>query len=146
MTFKEFVNAGAFSNTAFRGLDSNQFVGSGHALNLPTPTLDMPTRTIHSTVRRIVYNENPISIQLMDGTIWNLTKKQWDYLKSTNKEPKINSNIQIEMFLDGTIKSVNIEHHNMGKRLTKTNFGGPERSVSKPQISKADKIFGKSPF
>jgi hypothetical protein len=143
-SFREFVNAGAFQNTGTTGYDS-QFWGIGHSLSLPTPTLDMPTKTVQGTVRRIVYNENPISVQLDNGTIWHLTKQQWDYLKATNKEPKINSNIQIEMFLDGTIKGVFINHSSMGITEKKGNFGGRENNtmMGKPARGKPEKTFGK---
>jgi len=140
-SFKEFVNAGAFQNTVTKGYfgTPNNASYGGTPETLPTPTLDMPTKTVQGSVRRIVYNENPISVQLDDGTIWHLTKKQWDYLKATNKEPRINSNIQIEMYLDGTIKSVNINHPTMGVSERKVNFrmakqGRPERT------------FGRKPF
>lgn len=147
MTFKEFVNAGSFQNTGTTGYD-NQMFGIGHALNLPTPTLDMPTKTVQGNVRRIVYNENPISVQLDDGTIWHLTKQQWDYLKATNKEPKINSNIQIEMYLDGTIKGVFINHKSMGITEKRGNFGGRENNtmMGKPRRGKPEKTFGRLPF
>ncbi len=107
MSFKEFVYPGALLNTGVAGID-NQFFGLGRSLELPTPTLDLPTRAIEGVVTRINYTENPISVNLSDGTTWNLTKKQWDYLYSTNKLPRVNSKVQIEMFLDGTIKSVNV--------------------------------------
>ena len=106
-SFKEFINPGYFSDTGKDGID-NQFFGVGKSLNMPTPTLDLPTKTLEGKVRRINYTENPISIILQDGTTWNLTKKQWDYLVSINKTPKVNSSIQIEMYLDGTIKSINV--------------------------------------
>jgi len=107
MTFREFVNPGAFGNTATAGID-NQFFGVGKSLNLPTPTLELPTRTMEGRVSRIRYTENPIAIVLDSGAVWHLTKQQWDYLRSTNKEPKTGSRVQIEMFVDGTIRAVNV--------------------------------------
>lgn len=150
MSFKEFYNAGAFLNTAQTGFD-NQFFGIGHSLELPTPTLDLPTKQLGGRVLRINYTENPISVVFDNGAIWNMTKKQWDYLKSTNKEPRINSNMQIEMWLDGTIKSVDFASPS-GVRLSEKNnpdhgkesnkkslLGGksksfkPERTFGKPK-------------
>jgi hypothetical protein len=142
-SFKEFYNAGAFQNTATTGYD-NQMFGIGHALNLPTPTLDMPTKTLQGNVRRINYTENPISIQLDSGAIWNLTKKQWDYLRTVNKEPKVHSNIQIEMYLDGTIKSVNITQRNYTEKSIQ-----PNTKISNSKSSwgrsnnRSEKTFGK---
>ncbi len=146
MSFKEFVNAGAYQNTATTGYD-NQFFGIGHSLNLPTPTLDIPTRTLEGTVRRINYTENPISIHFDSGTVWNLTKKQWDYLLSTNKEPRIDSKMQIEMYLDGTIKSVNITRQAMhGLAERKSPRDGRESNVKSflgGGSKKPEKLFGK---
>jgi hypothetical protein len=105
-SFKEFVNNGAFLNTAWTGFD-NQTFGTGHALNLPTPTLDIPTKRIESRIRSIFYTQNPINIALEDGTSWKVTKEQWDYLVATGKEPREGKLAQIELFLDGTIRSVN---------------------------------------
>jgi hypothetical protein len=112
-TFKEFlesVNPGSFLNTGWSGVDSNQFFNVGHSndVDLPTPTLDMPTRTISSKIRKIAYTENPISILLDNGSMWKLTKKQWDHLKSYGREPKENARVEMEMTVDGTIKSINI--------------------------------------
>lgn len=142
-SFKEFVNSGAFQNTATTGYD-NQFFGIGRALNLPTPTLDMPTKTLQGNVRRINYTENPISIQLDSGAIWNLTKKQWDYLRTVNKEPKVNSAIQIEMYLDGTIKSVNINQRNYTEKSIQPNTkeSNKKSSWGKPS-KKPEKTFAK---
>jgi hypothetical protein len=125
MSFREFVNPGAFQDTSKVGID-NHFFGIGKS-DLPTPTLDLPTKTIASKVRRINYTENPISINLQDGTTWNVTKKQWDYLVAIGKTPKVNSSIQIEMYLDGTIKSLDV-------------FGGdPGRSQPAPLAQQSGK-------
>lgn len=107
MSFFEFVNSGVFNNTAMDGID-NQFFGLGRSPVLPTPTLDLPTKSIEGIVKQIRYTENPISINLTNGTTWKLTKKQWDYLAAVNKLPRINSRVQIETFIDGTIKSANV--------------------------------------
>jgi hypothetical protein len=134
MSFKEFVNPGAFQNTAQMGMD-NQFFGVGHSLNLPTPTLEIPTKTVGGRISRINYTQNPISIYLTDGTVWNLSKKQWNYLLATNKEPKINGKVQIEVFLDGTIKSVNCNYATR-----------PQRDYVRedvPASHKPEKIFGR---
>jgi hypothetical protein len=142
-SFKEFVNAGAFSNTGFNQID-NQMFGIGHALNLPTPTLDMPTKTLQGNVRRINYTENPISIQLDSGAVWNLTKKQWDYLRTVNKEPRVNSAIQIEMYLDGTIKSVNINQRNYTEKSIQPNTKESNKKSSWGRSNnKAEKTFAK---
>lgn len=146
MSFKEFVNAGAFNNTAMMGYD-NQFFGIGKSLNLPTPTMQVPTKTLKGNVRRINYTENPISIQLDTGAIWNMTKKQWDYLLAVNKEPKINSQVQIEMFLDGTIKSVNIVDGATSPKRSNTleqqTDGGNAKSLLGGKSNKPEKLFGK---
>ena len=106
-SFKEFVNNGAFLNTAWTGFD-NQFFGIGKSLNLPTPTLDIPTKRIESRIRSIWYTKNPINIVLENGTIYKLTKEQWDYLVSIGKELREGQNIAIEMFLDGTVRTIDI--------------------------------------
>lgn len=106
-SFKEFINAGAFLNTAWAGID-NQTFGLGHSLNLPTPTLDIPTKRIEGRIRSIFYNQNPITIVLENGTTWKMSKEQWDYLLGIGEEPVEGKNAQIEMFLDGTIRSVQI--------------------------------------
>lgn len=106
-TFREFVNAGSFQDTGKTGLDNN-FFGVGHALNMPMPTLDMPTKIIEGRIKKILYTQNPISVCLEDGTVWKATKKQWDYLRSIGREPKENLRMQLEIHLDGTIKAVNI--------------------------------------
>ena len=136
MSFKEFLNPGAFLNTTQMGLDPQTF-GVGHALSLPTPTLEIPTKTIGGRITRINYTQNPISIHLNDGTIWNLTKKQWDYLLATNKEPRINGQIQIEVYLDGTIKSVNCNYVTPRQQ---SDF--PVRE-DRPASQKPERIFGK---
>jgi hypothetical protein len=142
-SFREFVNAGAFQNTGTTGYD-NQVFGIGHSLNLPTPTMDMPTKTLQGNVRRIKYNENPISVQLDDGSVWHLTKKQWDYLRVTNKEPQINSNIQIEMYLDGTIKSVTVNQRNFkGKSISERSVGPKQNNLLGGKTNKPEKTFGK---
>ena len=104
-SFKEFFNAGAI-NSGFAGLD-NQFFGIGKSLNLPTPTLDIPTRTIQGRIQSIFYTQNPITITLENGTTWKLTKEQWDYLRAIGKEPHMGKQVMLELFLDGTIKAVN---------------------------------------
>lgn len=105
-SFKEYVNNGAFLNTAWVGLD-NQFFGTGRSLNLPTPTLDIPTKTITGKIRSIFYTQNPITIALENGTVWKVNKEQWDYLQSIGREPREGKMVQMDLFLDGTIKAVN---------------------------------------
>lgn len=112
-SFKEFVNASAFQNIQAKGSDNHWVSLTGSPM--PTPTLDIPTKTIEGNVRRINYTENPISILLDNGAMWNLTKEQWDYLRAINKEPKISSRMQIEMYLDGTVKAVNVEQRQYPK-------------------------------
>ena len=104
-SFKEYVNAGAFLNTAWAGLASTP-TGIGDTPGFTSPTLDIPTRSISGRVRSIFYTKNPISIVLENGTVWKVSKSQWDYLVSTGKEPCEGKLAQIEMNLDGTIKSV----------------------------------------
>jgi hypothetical protein len=103
-SFKEFYNAGAVTNTSWNDYN-NQMWDTGK--NLPTPTLDLPTQTTEGTIRSIFYTQNPITVTLDNGFTWKLTKEQWDYLKAHGKEPMQNKRVMIELFLDGTIKSVN---------------------------------------
>jgi hypothetical protein len=107
-TFREFMNTGSFGNTATRNIDQQTF-GSGHSNAVsPSPTLDLPTRVVEGRIRKLIYTSNPITAVLEDGTMWKITKKQWEYLKSIDREPKENRRVQLELFLDGTIKSVNV--------------------------------------
>jgi hypothetical protein len=106
-TFREFVNAGAFQDTGSLGYDAQTF-GMGHALNLPSLTLDPPTNVIRSKIRSIQYTENPICICLENGAIWKLTKGQWDYLKDCGREPKEGISVQMELYMDGTIKAIDV--------------------------------------
>ena len=110
MFFKEYIlselNAGAFLNTAF-GFDPQTF-GMGRSLNMPSPTLDIPTKTINSKVSKIFYTQNPICICLEDGTEWKITFKQWRYLESIGRKPKEGSRIQLELYIDGTIKAIDL--------------------------------------
>lgn len=94
-----------FSNTGFDGFD-NQTFGIGHSLNLPTPTLDIPAKRLEGRIRSIFYTQNPITIVLEGGAVWKVNKQQWDYLVAQGREPREGKVAQIEMFLDGTIKSV----------------------------------------
>jgi hypothetical protein len=105
-TYLEFISAGAFSNTAFGSSPDNPDYYTRH--DLPTPTLDIPTNIVKSKIQQINYTENPITISLADGTVWKCSKPQWDYLKGIGREPKEGSNVQLEIYLDGTIKAVNI--------------------------------------
>lgn len=100
-SFKEYVNAGAFLNSGWVGLASLPDTSS-----IPTPTLDIPTKTLTGRIRSIFYTKNPIAIVLENGSVWKVTKSQWDYLVSMGKEPREGRFAQIEMNLDGTIKSV----------------------------------------
>lgn len=105
-SFRLFLETpGAFNNTGMTNLDSGM-MGVGHSLDLPTPTLDPPTRTIRGKVNKISYTTNPISIALDDGTNWEVSKSQWDYLKKIGREPKEGSMVQLELYMDGTIKAV----------------------------------------
>lgn len=103
MTFREF--AGAFQDTAKTGYDTQTF-GIGKSLNLPTPTLDIPTKSVSGRIQSIFYTQNPITIVLEDGTTWKLTFEQWKYLKKLGKEPQEGKRIMMELFLDGTVKSI----------------------------------------
>lgn len=148
LSFKEFYNAGPFLNTTQTGHD-NAFFGVKQP-EIPMPSLDLPLKQVNGRVRRINYTENPISIIFDNGTTWNMTKKQWDYLKSTNKEPRINSEVQIEMFVDGTIKSVNFGgpgHHSESKDPVRGKETNLVSSVGGRPTGKPEKKFGRpSPF
>ena len=101
MLFKEFIQPGNL-------LSNNQQVNREQIPNLPAITLDLPTKKITSKITDIKYNQNPIVISFADGTRWTLIKKQWDYLISTGNKPKINSKIELEMYLDGSVKTCKI--------------------------------------
>lgn len=103
-SFKEYVIGGAFLNTAQSGFDS-QYFGIGKSLNQPVPTFEIPTQKIESRVTSIFYTRNPITICLEDGTTWKVTKSQWDYMKAIGSEPIKGKTAQLELCLDGTIKS-----------------------------------------
>lgn len=106
-SFREFYNAGAYLNTGFAGLD-NQFFGIGKSLNLSTPTLEIPTKTLSGKIRSIFYTKNPITIVFENGGVWKLNMEQWRYLQSVGKEPREGKQVMLELFLDGTIKSVSL--------------------------------------
>ena len=93
---------GSFLNTGY--LYSNPQYYTRH--DLPTPSIDIPTKLITGRIRRINYTENPISIIFDNGTHWSLVKKQWEYLTQIGCEPKEGLQFRLELFLDGTIKSV----------------------------------------
>jgi hypothetical protein len=147
ITFREFVSSGAFSDTGKDGFD-NAFFGIGHSLDMPMPTLNLPTRNIEGRVKRINYTSNPISVVLDNGTIWNLTKQQWDYLKTTGKEPKINSSVNIEMYIDGTIKSLTPgapgKHNPQNDPVTGKESN--KKSMLGGVSNRAEKTFGRKPF
>lgn len=107
-SFREYVNAGAFNNTG-AVMDTPQTFGIGKSNNLPTPTLEIPTRTFSGTISNILYNQDPILIRVKTqdkSYSWKVTKEQWNYLKKINRQPEVDKRVMIEMNLDGTIKSV----------------------------------------
>lgn len=85
----------------------NQFYGF-NAANLPTPPSDIPVKKIGGKIRSIFYTKNPITIALESGAVWKLTKDQWDYLVAIGREPREGKTVQLEVYLDGTIKSVGL--------------------------------------
>lgn len=100
--FKQF----AMMPAAFQ--DSGKMdIGPQRHYDLPTPTTEIPTKSIDGTIEKIQYTTNPIAVYVA-GHKWTLTKKQWDYLKSQGKELKENQRIRIELYLNGAIKSVDI--------------------------------------
>lgn len=102
MNFKEFVNTEAFLNMG----DDNQFFN--RSLTMPVPTFEIPTRTIQGTISSIYYTKNPITIVFDNGHLWKVTKEQWDNLVRSGKEPRKGKVMQVEMFLDGAVKFVNV--------------------------------------
>jgi len=105
-SFKEYVNAGAFLNTTWSGLANLPYGPGDDTPGFPTPTMEIPTKSMSGRIRSIFYTKNPISIVLENGAVWKVTKTQWDYLVSIGKEPREGVLAQIDMNLDGTIKSV----------------------------------------
>lgn len=105
-SFHEFVNSGAFLNTFWKEIENPLDVEK--RLNFPKVTFDIPTKIITGKVQNIFYTKNPICISLDNGTSWKVTKEQWDYLSHIGREPKKGKRVQLEMYLDGTIKSVDI--------------------------------------
>lgn len=110
-SFLEYIQAGSFLNTAQVGLGAPTW-GVDHSLTLSSPTLDIPTQIISGKIRKIHYTENPIMIELEIAPNklrrWPMTKKQWEYAKSIGKEPRENMRVQMELFLDGTIKGLSV--------------------------------------
>lgn len=108
-SFREFVNPGYFSDTGKDGIDSQTWSGE-RSLEMPSPTLDIPTQVFTGEVTNIRYNTNPITVYINVGREWrqwSMNHRQWKYLESLGKAPRIGSKVQIEQFLDGTIKAVN---------------------------------------
>jgi hypothetical protein len=85
----------------------NQFYGFT-ATHLPTPPLDIPVKKIDGKIRSIFYTQNPITIALENGAVWKVNKDQWDYLVAIGREPKEGKTVHLEIYLDGTIKSVGL--------------------------------------
>lgn len=117
-TFKEFMNPGSYTNTAFTGFDNSVF-GIGHSNELPMPTLNLPTEVIEGRISRFVspFNEDPITLEIeysnpktkkIERKIWMMHKKQWENSKLAGSELKVNSRVQMEILKDGTIKGLRI--------------------------------------
>lgn len=105
MTFKEFVISGAYTNTGWEGYDLSYW-GAGRTPTLPVPTLTPPVKVVEGVITHIMYTNNPITI-CVGNTTWNLTKDQWDTIVRHKKKPCVNDRVRLEMYLDGTIRSVN---------------------------------------
>jgi hypothetical protein len=117
ITFREFINPGAFANTGFTGFD-NQFFGIGHSNELPMPTLNLPTEVISGKISRFVspYNKDPITLEIefidpktgeTKRKTWMMHKKQWENSKLAG-DIKKNSRVQMEILKDGTIKGLRV--------------------------------------
>jgi hypothetical protein len=95
-----------YSNTGWDDLHSQVF-GTGHSLMLPVPTLHIPLNRVSTKVSGIIFNHTPIIVNFDNGQQWKLTKKQWDFMKSQGKEPKINQRLEVATDLNGRVISVN---------------------------------------
>ena len=70
--------------------------------------VEIPTKQISGKINKIHYTHNPILVIISDGTTWKLDKKSWDFLKNQGKELKEGKTIQMELYLDGTVKNINL--------------------------------------
>ncbi len=104
MRFKFFINE--FNTNAFLGMGLD---GLAKPFDLPNPSLELPTKMIKGKIQEIKFNQNPIKITTDNGSVWHLSKGQWDYLLKNNKKPRINSEINVEVYLDGRVKSCKIQ-------------------------------------
>lgn len=77
-------------------------------MNLPTPTLTAPVEVVNTKVKKIEYTNNPIKVHFENGILWQLTKKQWDFLDNRNKAPQTAATVQMEIYKDGTVKAFDI--------------------------------------
>lgn len=105
-SFRVFVEADVLQS-GWAGLGSIPF-GVNNLSGLPMPAMDIPSKNLSGRIRSIFYTMNPITIVLENGSVWKLTKEQWDYLLATGKEPREGRVVNMDMNLDGTIKSVSI--------------------------------------
>lgn len=96
---------GATSNTGMTG-HLNSVFGVGRSLQLPTPTIDIPTHLIDCKINKIFYTRTPICVVLSNGMVWRLNKQQWDFLREHGREPREGAHVNLELYLDGSIKSV----------------------------------------
>lgn len=96
MDFKNFI-ANAWAGLADLGTPK-----------FPRPALNIPTKTIAGKITTIYYTQNPISICLENGAVWQVTKEQWEYLCSIGKRPKQGQNVLLDTYLDGTLKAVSL--------------------------------------
>lgn len=108
--FKEFVTSGSFSNTSVDGYTNTQPASdTSHAVyNYPDITLTMPMQTLEGRIMRIIYNRDPIRVHLSDGSTWQMSKGQFDFLRKSGKEPVIGKVMSISIFKDGTVNSISV--------------------------------------
>lgn len=106
-TFLEFINSGSFSNSLMKDIGFSQSIEK-NLTKLPYLTLNIPTKIVENKIQCINYTKNPIEIVLENGICWKVTRKQWEYLVHSGKEPKKGIKVQLEMFLSGQVKSINL--------------------------------------
>jgi hypothetical protein len=78
--------------------------------DIPAITFNVQNKNVSGRVVSISFNTNPIKLVLSDGTVWKLSKAQWDYLVKIGKEPKKGKLMSMEITPDATVKNVEIEN------------------------------------
>lgn len=132
-TFWELVEQSSlsetYSNELYDDLITGTF-GTGHSLNLPAVTMHLEPKRIRAKVMEIRYNETPIKVRLSDGTVWTLTPKQWNIIKSQGQVPHEGSVVEAEIMPNGSISGLRVERQSPGTQ--KQSAAGTPVPPSKP--------------